>query len=357
MYKRIVLAYDGSESGQKALLDCRDIAQWSDAELHLVAVMPSLAMHLAVEGGGYDAAADAQMQATYRTILDDGLRRLAESGHAPRGELRVGDSVREITQHARNIGADLIVVGHRHLDGWAARWWRGATSPALIEHAHCSVRSWSSADMRAVARAEAMRVAAGAAQHARSRIAPEPRVGASRDAEIAATPTSTVRARPACRVACDGRRQPLEPVSTRHRPAHARASPELIGGSRLGLSAGGSASGSPLSREGRDASAVDPAGLTASRAAGARLRRRLTSGTRRPTSTVRSRAAAAPGTSARAWPGRAACRRTCRPRRRSPVRPRRQRLLPDDDRDDGRDGHRERETAGSSAAARSTSAR
>ena len=35
--------------------------------------------------------------------------------------------------------ADLIVVGHKHLEGWAARWWRGATSPALIEHAHCSV--------------------------------------------------------------------------------------------------------------------------------------------------------------------------------------------------------------------------
>ena len=43
MYKRILLAYDGSESGQKALLDSLDIAQWSHAELHLVAVMPRLA--------------------------------------------------------------------------------------------------------------------------------------------------------------------------------------------------------------------------------------------------------------------------------------------------------------------------
>ena len=35
--------------------------------------------------------------------------------------------------------ADLIVVGHKHLDGWAARWWRGSSSGTLIEHAHCSV--------------------------------------------------------------------------------------------------------------------------------------------------------------------------------------------------------------------------
>ena len=35
MYKRILLGYDGSESGQQALLDSREIAQWSQAELVL----------------------------------------------------------------------------------------------------------------------------------------------------------------------------------------------------------------------------------------------------------------------------------------------------------------------------------
>ena len=139
MYKRILLAYDGSESGQKALLDCRDIAQWSHAELFLVAVMPPATTLIAVEAGGYDKAAEEQLRAQYRAILADGIRRLSESGHKARGELLMGDSVHEITQYARKIDADLIVVGHKHLDGWAARWWRGATSPALIEHAHCSV--------------------------------------------------------------------------------------------------------------------------------------------------------------------------------------------------------------------------
>ncbi|MFO1315007.1 MAG: universal stress protein [Burkholderiales bacterium] len=139
MYKRIVLAYDGSESGQRALLDCRDIAQWGQSELFLVAVMPSATTPLALEGGMYDSVADDAMQASYRKILDDGLRRLADAGHRVTGELLVGDSVREITEFARKVAADLIIVGHKHLEGWAARWWRGATSPALIEHAHCSV--------------------------------------------------------------------------------------------------------------------------------------------------------------------------------------------------------------------------
>ena len=28
------LAYDGSEAGQKALLDCQEIGQWSQSQLH-----------------------------------------------------------------------------------------------------------------------------------------------------------------------------------------------------------------------------------------------------------------------------------------------------------------------------------
>ena len=139
MYKRILLAYDGSESGQKALLDCHDIAQWSRSELFLVAVMPLAASHIAVEGAIYDSETEQQEWQRYEDILADGLRRLSEAGFTPRGEVVVGESVHEITNHARKIDADLIVVGHKHLDGWAARWWRGSTSPALIEHAHCSV--------------------------------------------------------------------------------------------------------------------------------------------------------------------------------------------------------------------------
>jgi nucleotide-binding universal stress UspA family protein len=139
MYKRILLAYDGSESGQKALLDGLDIAQWSHADLHLIAVMPPTTPIIAAEGGIYDSELEDQMKKKYQGILEDGLRRLANSGYPAKGEVLVGDSVEVIIGQARKIGADLIVVGHKHLDSWAARWWRGSRSPALIEHSHCSV--------------------------------------------------------------------------------------------------------------------------------------------------------------------------------------------------------------------------
>ena len=138
MYKRILLAYDGSASGQQALLECKEIAQWSQSQLFLVAVMPPAAAYLA-EGTIVDTGHEEQERREYQDILDGGLRQLSESGYTASGEVVVGESVNEITKHARKKQADLIVVGHQHLDGWAARWWRGSTSPALIEHAHCSV--------------------------------------------------------------------------------------------------------------------------------------------------------------------------------------------------------------------------
>ena len=138
MYKRILLAYDGSEAGQKALLDCQDIAQWSQSQLFLIAVMPLATTYIA-EGTVFDSGHEEQERQQYQDILDEGIRRLSESRYTASGEVVIGESVNEITKHARKVEADLIVVGHQHLEGWAARWWRGSSSPALIEHAHCSV--------------------------------------------------------------------------------------------------------------------------------------------------------------------------------------------------------------------------
>jgi nucleotide-binding universal stress UspA family protein len=142
MYRRILLAYDGSESGQQALLNCRDIAQWGQAALFLVAVMPPAPINVPVDGVFYESGLDAQTDSQrqeYEGILADGLKRLSDGGHVATGEVLVGDSVEQIAGYAQQIGADLIVVGHRHLDSWAARWWRGSSTRALIEHAPCSV--------------------------------------------------------------------------------------------------------------------------------------------------------------------------------------------------------------------------
>ncbi|SFC46377.1 Nucleotide-binding universal stress protein, UspA family [Polaromonas sp. OV174] len=139
MYRRILLAYDGSAAGQKALLDCHEIAEWSHASLTLIAVMALPLVTLWPESGVYDETVQNAEKQRYQAILDDGVRRLADAGLTVRGEVVIGDAVTEIANASTRIEADLIVVGHKHLDGWAARWWRGSVSKALIEQAPCSV--------------------------------------------------------------------------------------------------------------------------------------------------------------------------------------------------------------------------
>ncbi|CAM3621018.1 universal stress protein [Polaromonas hydrogenivorans] len=139
MYQRILLAYDGSAPGQQALLDCHEIAQWSHSELTLIAVMQLPLSTLGLDGGVYDETLQQEEKDRYQAILNTGLRQLTDAGVSAHGEVVIGDAVSEITRCARRIGADLIVVGHKHLDGWAARWWRGSVSKALIEQSPCSV--------------------------------------------------------------------------------------------------------------------------------------------------------------------------------------------------------------------------
>jgi nucleotide-binding universal stress UspA family protein len=139
MYQRILLAYDGSKSGQQALLECRDVAQWSQATVSLVAVTPLYIHMVGVEAGIYDNELAEQEKEKYKGILNDGIQQLLAAGFQASGDVLVGETVDEIVRHAQKLNADLIVVGHRHLDNWAARWWRGSVSKSLIENSPCSV--------------------------------------------------------------------------------------------------------------------------------------------------------------------------------------------------------------------------
>jgi nucleotide-binding universal stress UspA family protein len=139
MYKRILLAYDGSQPGQQALLDCDEMAQWAKAELFLVAVMPPPAALIGGEGFVYDTRGEEEERKRFEGVLAEGLEKLSASGNRVRGEVVTGDAVDEITRYAKEVKADLIMVGHKHLDSWAARWWRGSVSKTRIEHAPCSV--------------------------------------------------------------------------------------------------------------------------------------------------------------------------------------------------------------------------
>ena len=83
------------------------------------------------------ASMDEQVS-TYTAILAEGVERLKTMGFSPTARLGMGAAGHEIAGVAEEIGANLVVVGHRPT-GPLARWWFGSVGTYLIRQLHCSV--------------------------------------------------------------------------------------------------------------------------------------------------------------------------------------------------------------------------
>ncbi|MBI4695938.1 MAG: universal stress protein [Gammaproteobacteria bacterium] len=138
MYQTILLAYDGSADGRAALEQGSELAALCRSKVHLVAVLtPSAGVELA-EAAYPSGMCRQWQQDDVDRVLDEGAVRLREAGLDVTTHFCRGQPAEEIGVIARDVGADLIVVGHREQSAFA-RWWRGSVGQSLLEHAPCSV--------------------------------------------------------------------------------------------------------------------------------------------------------------------------------------------------------------------------
>ena len=137
MFKTILLAYDGSPEYRAALRQGAELAQFCGADVHLLAVVTqSSAMPIA--GGVDPSELVTEEQREIHAFLQDGVDRLRKRGINAQGRIGYRDPVDEIAATAREIGADLIVVGHRRRNT-IERWWRKSTSKNLLAVSPCGV--------------------------------------------------------------------------------------------------------------------------------------------------------------------------------------------------------------------------
>ena len=136
MYKKVLLAYDGSIEGRRALREGAKLAQFCDAEVFLLAVVETASTVAAFEGG-IVIPIDDQI-AAYKAILAEGVERLKAMGFSPTARLGMGAAGPEIVEVADEVGANLVVVGHRPT-GPLARWLFGSVGTYLVKHLHCSI--------------------------------------------------------------------------------------------------------------------------------------------------------------------------------------------------------------------------
>lgn len=139
MYKHIILAYDGSASGQKALLEIKELAHWGQPQLTLVAVVPTPMDVGSMEMGYYAPSNSSTLENDLTAQLAQGVATLKDMGFAVHGELLKGEVIRELSAYAERVGADLLVVGHQHEKNLLRRWWSGSTAKSLVEESPCNV--------------------------------------------------------------------------------------------------------------------------------------------------------------------------------------------------------------------------
>ena len=137
-YRKILLAYNGSAEGKRALVECAELANFLHAETHLLAVASMPPSLFLTEGFVPEELLEEEKKRT-QTVLDEGIANLKSQGFSATGHLAVGEPVEEICRKAKELGVDLVVVGHNQNTSFAARWWKGSVGASLLDYAPCSI--------------------------------------------------------------------------------------------------------------------------------------------------------------------------------------------------------------------------
>lgn len=135
MFKRILLAVDGSEHALRAAKVAADLARCMKAELRIVVVYAPIPSYLG----------EPNLQRAINSRLDEAqaiLQKAVEAvGDIPaeiHTELLEGDAAEAIIEVAKTRSSDLIVMGSRGL-GRLAGLLLGSTSQKVLSHAPCPV--------------------------------------------------------------------------------------------------------------------------------------------------------------------------------------------------------------------------
>src|SRR5438045_8913369 len=122
-YWKILLAYNGSQEGKRALLESADLASFLGAEMHLLAVASMPPSLFLTEGFVPEELLEEEKKRT-QTVLDEGIRTLRERGFNATGQLAVGEPGEEICRFAKSIGVQRIALGPHQKTSFAAPLWK-----------------------------------------------------------------------------------------------------------------------------------------------------------------------------------------------------------------------------------------
>jgi nucleotide-binding universal stress UspA family protein len=138
MFKRVLLCYDGSEVGRRALKRGAELAILVGAQVYVLSIIPAGVADAAVVAGAAGHACLVDEAGDYRKLLDESVEWLKARHVSAEGYLASGNNIEQIIAFSRRLAVDLIVIGH-YPQPSGGFWWGSPQRSSLAERANCCV--------------------------------------------------------------------------------------------------------------------------------------------------------------------------------------------------------------------------
>jgi nucleotide-binding universal stress UspA family protein len=138
MFKRVLLCYDGTEVGRRALKRGAELAILVGAHVYVLSIVPAGVAEAAVAAGAAGHACLVDEPGSFRKLLDESIDLLKARGVTAEGYLASGNIIEQIVAFSRRLAIDLIVLGH-YPQPSGGFWWGSPHRASLAERANCCV--------------------------------------------------------------------------------------------------------------------------------------------------------------------------------------------------------------------------
>jgi nucleotide-binding universal stress UspA family protein len=139
MFKRVLLCYDGTAAGRRALRRGADLAIFLGAQVYVLSIIPSSALDPVVAAGAAGHACIVDEDHSFRKMLDESVELLKARGLKAEGYLTSGNTIDRILEYSKKLAIDLIVLGHYPQPSGGFWWWSGSQRATLAERAPCCI--------------------------------------------------------------------------------------------------------------------------------------------------------------------------------------------------------------------------
>jgi len=138
MFKKILLATDGSEDALRAADYALELAKKNEASVEIMYVLPMIPVFGPEKALYHSLAANEDLKAHGQEVLADTLKKFEAQNIPCETKIVQGDPADLICEEAKEKGVSLIIIGTRGMTG-VTRWVMGSVSSKVVNHAPCSV--------------------------------------------------------------------------------------------------------------------------------------------------------------------------------------------------------------------------